>query len=408
MDNARWMNEMGQGMQLSVARMCKALTLLSVVATATVCMAADPVAEGFPAWEGLEADNRICGRALCPSDMRHKVLIVAEIEPTDEKSTLAQILAVSKIARLDSTFALSSNTIPWERKVMPHGVSVVVVNYGGKGSADMIKGVIKKKFEEVGVDIPRMNALKMPIYSKGVMFPGAPQAPGGKRPFVYVMGPEGTEPLFSGVLDGNSEAAVISAVKKAASSLPEWRQFYGPIEETRYFKNFSKALDPKTAKSLDPVVQKIKKGILSKDSDVAKEAQILFDAIEQTRSDLVYRISIETVVCPHRALYDLSLLSRYFPSGKKEVSAYVEKLKANPDAAALGEILKDVLAWSDPEFKCKSKSEAKKIVTKLNAMKKNVEKLKGSKFLSVQNGAFMLSGEIDQLIENIPMKVVSK
>ena len=155
-------------------------------------------------------------------------------------------------------------------------------------------------------------------------------------------------------------------------------------------------------------MQKIKKGILSKDSDVAKEAQILFDAIEQTRSDLVYRISIETVVCPHRALYDLSLLSRYFPSGKKDVSAYVEKLKANPDAAALGEILKDVLAWSDPEFKCKSKSEAKKIVTKLNAMKKNVEKLKGSKFLSVQNGAFMLSGEIDQLIENIPMKVAPK
>ena len=41
-------------------------------------------------------------------------------------------------------------------------------------------------------------------------------------------------------------------------------------------------------------------------------------------------------------------------------------------------------------------------------MKKNVERLKGSKSVPVQNGAYLLSGEIDQLIENIPMKVVSK
>lgn len=58
-----------------------------VAAAAFVCAAADPVAEGFPAWEGLEDENRICGRMLCPSDLRHKITIVVEIEPTDEKST---------------------------------------------------------------------------------------------------------------------------------------------------------------------------------------------------------------------------------------------------------------------------------------------------------------------------------
>ena len=35
-----------------------------VAAAAFVCAAADPVAEGFPAWEGLEDENRICGRTL--------------------------------------------------------------------------------------------------------------------------------------------------------------------------------------------------------------------------------------------------------------------------------------------------------------------------------------------------------
>ena len=379
----------------------------AVVATAFDCGAADSVAEGFPAWEGLDAKNRIFGRTLCPSDMRHKVIVVVEIEPTDEKSTLAQMTAAARFIRIDSNRVLKDNPVPWERRTMPHGAGVVVVNYGGENSPGMITGILRKKYQEVGVDIAMMNFLRTPIYGKGVTFPGAPQAPGGKRPFVYVMGPEGTKPLYSGSLDENGIEAVIKVVGKVSASLPTWRQFYGSIEEVKHFKNLGQVLNSGKTKPLAPVLQEIKKGILSKDHEEAREAQILFDAIEQTRSDFVYRIQMEFFPCPHRALYDMSLHSKYFPWDKKSVEVYADKLKRNPDAHKLCAVLKDVVVWSDPEFECKNKSEAKKIVGRLNAMKKLVEKLKEEKSLPIQNGAHVLDAEIDRLIETIPTKVKS-
>ena len=39
----------------------------------------DPVAEGYPDWQGMSAKTFIMGRELCPSDLRHKVAIVVEI-----------------------------------------------------------------------------------------------------------------------------------------------------------------------------------------------------------------------------------------------------------------------------------------------------------------------------------------
>ena len=375
-----------------------------VAAPAFVCAAADPVAEGFPAWEGLEDENRICGRTLCPSDLRHKITIVVEIEPTDEKSAIAQMDLAAKFTLVDSTLGMLGNSVSWERKVMEHGVSLVVVNYGDKDSPEVIKKILKGKVDDVGIYIFRLNLMRIPVYSKGVTFPGAPQAPGGKRPFVYVMGPEGTKPLYSGALDAKSHVAVAKLVKTASASLPQWRRFYGPLEEVKHFKKFSQALDPAKPKPLAPVMQKIKKGISSKDPEEAKEAQILFDAVEQTRSELVYRISLETASCPHRALYDLSLHSRYFPMDKKSVEAYADKLKRNLDAQKLCAVLSDVLEWSDPEFACNNKAEAKKIVGKLKAMKKTVEKLKEAKSVAIQNGAHVLDAEIDRLIEVIPTK----
>lgn len=374
------------------------------MATAAIFAAPDPVADGFPAWEGLEADNIICGRILCPSDLRHKITIVVEIEPTDEKSIVAQMAAVAKVAVLDPTYRLARKGISWERTEIPHGVSIVVVNCGGKDTTAKIKEVLKKKKAEVDAGIVNMDRAKIPVYNKGVTFPDAPQAPAGKRPFVYVMGPEGTKPIYSGVLDAKGSAAVVKLVKKVYATMPKWRQFYGPLEEVKHFKKFSQALDPAKPKPLAPVMQNIKKGILSKDSEEAREAQILFDAVERTRSELLYRISMEVVACPHRALYDLSLHSRYFPMDKKSVEAYADKLKRNSDAHKLCAVLSDVLEWSDPEFACKNKAEAKKIVGKLKAMKKTVEKLKEAESIPIQNGAHVLDAEIDRLIEVIPTK----
>jgi hypothetical protein len=55
---------------------------------------------------------------------------------------------------------------------------------------------------------------------------------------------------------------------------------------------------------------------------------------------------------------------------KKSVEAYADELKRNSDAQKLCAVLSDVLKWSNPEFACKNKAEAKKIVSKLKTMKK--------------------------------------
>ena len=41
----------------------------------------DPVAEGFPDWLGISEKSYIAGREICPSDLRHKVTLVVEVEP---------------------------------------------------------------------------------------------------------------------------------------------------------------------------------------------------------------------------------------------------------------------------------------------------------------------------------------
>lgn len=60
----------------------------------------DPVAAAYPDWTGLTAKNRIIGRELCPSDLRHKVAIIVELEATG-----ARILAKPELAFMAKVFA---------------------------------------------------------------------------------------------------------------------------------------------------------------------------------------------------------------------------------------------------------------------------------------------------------------
>ena len=387
--------------------MRRTLGMLSVLAAVAAHAAPDPVAEGFPAWGGVLEKNYVFGRTLTPSDLRHKVTVVFEIAPTDEKSAKAQLRAAADVAKMDSLSSLG-HSVAWERQEMPRGVTVVVVDCGGKESSDLVLGALNNsKDDDFKKDLSYFKSAKIAVY-RDVSFPGAPQAPDGKRPFIYVMGPAGTEPVFSGAYDNKALSDAKAAVAKAKKSLPQWRPFYGPIAEVQHFKSLSGAFDPKKPKPLAAEVAKLKKGLLSKDPEVATEAQVLFDSIEQTKNDLVLRISLEAATCPHRAAYDIAELTKHFPGEKRKLAKYLAMLKAVPEAASLGRMFGDVMTWSDPGFECKNDAEAKKIVAKLNQMKKSVEKMKNSKDIKVQNGAMMLESEIESLIDAIPSKVMSK
>lgn len=377
----------------------------------------DPVAEGYPDWQGISAKGYIMGREICPSDLRHKVTVVVDIEP-GEKLQSQLILVGGFVAKTGlSRMEFGAN---WETLELPRDVIVVVSNRGGGKDKDReaIKDALKYKGEDQNhaIALSSIRSMGCSMYDD-VTFTGAPDST-GKRPFVYVMGPEGKEPLCQGTLDAAMVKTVNAAIAKGKKQIAaweiKWRPFYGNVDEPKFNPQLTKTLAKgKGAKMclLDPVAKAILANVRDKDAEKAKESQILYDALNQTRSDLLMRILMEAGACPHRAYYDVQELLKYWPAEKKRLEPVYAKFKAVPGAEKLAKIFIKLKAWDDPEFTCKNAGEAKKIVAELNKMKKDLEKLKDPEKNSVvviQNGASLLDMKVDELISIVPAKVPSK
>ena len=369
----------------------------------------DPVAEGYPDWQGISAKGYIMGREICPSDLRHKVTVVVDIQPNDKLQSQL-VLAGNLVARTGlSRMEFGAN---WETLELPRDVIVVVSNRGGGKDKDReaIKEALKYKGEDrsISESLSTIRSMGCAVYDD-VTFTGAPDST-GKRPYVYVMGPEGKEPLCQGELNDAMVKTVNAAIAKGKKQIAgweiKWRPFYGNIDEPKFFPVLAKTMEK--GKPLAPVEKAILKDVVAKDPEKAKEAQILYDALCQTRSDLVMRIKLEVAACPHRAYYDIQQLVKYWPAEKKRLEAAYAKLKSIPDAEKMAKMFMKLKTWSEPEFTCKNAGEAKKIVAELNKMKKDLEKMKESKVIVVQNGALLMDIQVDELISLIPSKVPAK
>ena len=386
--------------------------LMPVALLAGPAAKTDPVAEGYPDWQGISDKNYIMGRQICPSDLRHKATVVVDIEP-GEKLQSQLVLAGKLVERTGlSRMEFGAN---WETLELPRDVIVVVSNCGGGRDKDReaIKEALKYKGEDqsVSVSLSAIRSMGCAMYDN-VTFTGAPDST-GKRPFVYVMGPEGKEPLCQGELNAAMMKTANAAIAKGRKQIEgweiKWRPFYGNIDEPKFFTVLAKTIEK--GKPLAPVEKALLKDVVSKDPEKAKEAQILYDALNQTRSDLVMRIKMEAAVCPHRAYYDIQQLVKFWPGEKKRLEAAYAKLKTVPGAEKLAKIFIKLKAWEDPEFTCKNAGEAKKIVAELNKMKKDLEKLKDPEknpVVVIQNGASLLDIKVDELISLIPAKVATK
>ena len=369
----------------------------------------DPVAEGYPDWQGISAKSYITGREICPSDLRHKVTIVLEIEPNDKLQE--QLVLAAPFARKIGMPTGGDGT-NWETIELPRDIIFVVSNRGGGKDKDheAIRTAMKYKGEDLNISsaLSLYRGMASSMYDD-ITFTGAPDST-GKRPFLYVMGPAGTEPVCQGELNAamlkTANAAIAKGRKQIADWEVKWRPFYGNVDEPRFFPMLAKTLEK--GKPLTPIEKAILKDVVAKDTEKAKEAQILYDALCQTRSDLVLRIKMEVTDCPHRAYYDIQQLVKYWPMEKKRLDAVYAKLKAVPDAEKMAKMFIKLKTWSDPEFTCKNAGEAKKILVELNKMKKDIEKLKESNVIVVQNGALIMDLKIDELISYIPSKMPSK
>ncbi len=382
----------------------------SLIAALTLSAApgkADPVAEGYPDWQGVVDKNCIRGRNICASDLRQRAVVIYE---TDVNSpALGQQLEASAQLITLTGLAGAAHGVNWEDREMPREFILVHVVHGGLKNPEALENALKPPKgadESKAVAFQALNGAFVPYYDH-ITFTGAPDTT-GKLPYVYVLGPDGKEITYQGSADINGlKAAFVAARKEVVKTKKmEWKPFYGNIAEPQFF---GKELEKAVAKGkIDMTAKTIVKNVVDKNADKAKEAQILYDAINQTKSDLIMRIKMEAHACPHRAYYDIKQLLKYWPMEKKKIDAQLQRIAQIPGAMPLCQAFAQVLEWANPNFMPKNASDAKAIVAKMNKMKKQLSVMKESKVMVVQNGALLLDTQLDQLISEIPSRVPAK
>lgn len=373
----------------------------------------DPVAEGFPIWTGVTDKNYVQGRELCPSDLRHKVTIVIEIEPAEK--LVDHFEAMIPLVTRSSSFALGFGA-NWEDAALPRDfITVISLRGMGKKEVQAYKDLLDNKDKSIKDKtlLSTLSRIAGCTTYCDLSFEGAPDT-AGKRPYVYVFGPTGAEPIAHGPL-ATSKKEVNDAIAKGRKEISgwdqKWRPFFGNISEPKFNTSLAKTIEKgKKAKKapLGPVAKGLLADVKSSDAEKAKEAQVLYDAIEQTRSDLVLRIGLEAGACPHGAYCDIQQLLKYWPAESKQVEAALKRIETAPSAKMMGEILIKLKEWGDPAFTCKNAGESKAIVAKLQKMKKSLAPIKESTNITTQNGALLLDMRIDDLITQMPSKVALK
>ena len=86
----------------------------------------EPVAAGFPAWSGVVAKNHVCGRELWPSDLRHRITVVVDVEPGEKLQ--GQLALAGQFAAM-SGWATAGESANWDSFEPPrHPLTVVSVH----------------------------------------------------------------------------------------------------------------------------------------------------------------------------------------------------------------------------------------------------------------------------------------
>ena len=357
---------------------------------------AAPVADGFVAWKGL--DTIKCARNarwLAPSDLRGRFVIVVEIDPS---KLVEQLKTTHKIVSLgfDPPWMMDWDFAPISRDV------VVVFNLYDLSEESLAKKVLEND------EMKPVTSHDFNFYGH-VTFDGAPDA-SDERPYVYVMRPEGRDPIYKGKVVETAKTCreIAAAIKQVRSELSTWRPWHGYVTEVKHVKGFDSAV--RDGKGLAPFSISLKKGIVSKNAEVAAESQRLYDAIEQRKGDLFYLIKKEWNLSPCAARYDMDELSARFPAVKRELASYDEKIsKAHPNLSAIYKHYALYRRCSDPSFRAKSASEAKKLAAELVKAKPILTKMSDdAKDVALQNVALSLLQRIDEVIEELPTKVMQK
>lgn len=388
--------------------------LVSLASSAAPAANKEPVAANYPGWSGVNEKNYVCGREICSSDLRHKTTIFIEVEYSDKFQR--HLVDVSDLASMGRAGTREGEN--WEDVEMDVDTIAVV---SVRNPADNKTLIDAMRSEKDQTTLLKMHAygiygkrdLGCPVY-KNVTYSGAADVE-GKCPYVSVFGPTGKTPIIQGTLTPAFQRQVAVMIEKARKERrewdPKWSRYTGNLAPEKVSPALAKALAKgkggKTA-PLEPVAKGFLKDVLSADEEVARAAQVQFDAIGQARSELLWRIRMEAARCPHRAAYDIRELVAYFPAEKKRIGEIEAMVKSKPEYEALSKIYGRVRELTNPDLQVKTASQAKKLMAELDKMKKRLATLKESADIAAQNGALVLDMKLDALISSVSAKIPAK
>lgn len=365
-----------------------------------------PVAEGFVDWEGLSARSYLFGRTIGPSDLRQWTVVYVAV---DAETFHGQ--QVKDLAPLANLMPLPpSHATQWETAELPHDGIVVFSVRNAKGTDPKTFAARfrpPKDAEQGEAQAYSSYGMQMVPFYRDVAPAGAAELASDKLPYVAVYAAEGADPVYAKERFAAADLkGVREAVQKARAKLPaDWTPPLG-VREPQFFKQVPALLAK--GKPATAALKILAAGIKSKDAEQAKEAQVMYDALNQYASGLKLRIGLEHHAAPARAYYDLQTLVKLFPSEKKKMQAIDQAFKQNKELGSLGKIFEKLMLWSRDDFVCKNAGEAKKIVQELQKFKKTLEALAESSNAQIQGEAMLFSSQLDALIETIPTKVPQK
>jgi len=355
-----------------------------------------PVAEGFSDWNGIVERNYVAGRMLTPSDMRHRVVIVTEVDASQPDKLTDQLLTCGSLHLLDAIrIEETTDWLKMKDSEFPRD-SMLVVSVRGTGNDEALKKALATTGQGRAGNITNLRLHHVAVYRNLEPVGGSPNAE-KKYPYAYVMPPTGVEPVWKGELSDAKVNEIAAEVVKAVKLVPEdWTPLYGAAEP-KHHKTAIKQIDAGKIKLAQTALLN---GIKSKDPEVASEAQRMYDAIEQYRGDLALRVELEYNTWHGRAVYDSDRLVKMFPLEKKKVPAVVERMKSGTAVPLLAKVVAKVIDWSAESYRPKP-SAAKKDLQLVRTLKKSLEPLKTDPNISIQNQAMRLDSELDSIAETM-------
>ena len=346
-----------------------------------------PVADGFPHWKGFETLLPGSARRLTPSDLRGRFVIVVCLKNGD--NLLSQFVTTMKL----QNYAFNADHTAVYDFARPRSDTIVVFNISDADASFA---------ESLRKDVVVKNALKRMAFTfyRNVTFEDAPD-PQGAYPFVYVVPPEGSKTIFADKAGPDICVKISKLLRKERSSQKQWHDYYGFVDEVKHVKGYDAAIAGGT--SLVKIEAELKKGIVSKDIEIARESQMLYDAIEQRKGDLEFYISKEGEASPAAAIDDYDELTTRFPSmkGDARLKSLVSRASSGKDIPAVMKIYPAFRAASDVNRRSMTAAEAKKLLAVIKKAKPQLQHLAESKNINVQNVATSMQRMSDELIEKL-------